>query len=113
MPFTIIRNDITKMKAYTIVNSVNTRLAPGGGVCGGIFGAASMQELQEECNADGNCEPGKAVITRGCNLPARYIIHTVDPVWKGGKSGEVLCLHACYKNSMLLAVSKGLKSVAF
>ncbi len=113
MPLTIVRNDITKMKVDAIVNSANTRLAPGGGVCGVIFGAAGMHELQEECDTIGNCERGEAVITRGCNLSARYIIHTVGPVWKGGKSGEALCLHACYKNSMQLAVSKGLKSVAF
>lgn len=113
MPLTIVRNDITKMKVDAIVNSANTRLAPGGGVCGVIFNAAGMQELQVECDTIGNCERGEAVITKGCNLPARYIIHTVGPVWKGGKSGEALCLRSCYINSLRLAASKGCKSVAF
>ncbi len=113
MPFTIVRNDITKMKVDAIVNSANTRLQAGGGVCGVIFRAAGMQELQEECNAIGHCERGEAVITKGWHLPASYIIHTVGPVWSGGKSGEAMCLHACYINSLQLAASKGCKSVAF
>ena len=113
MPLTIVRNDITKMKVNAIVNSANMRLQPGGGVCGVIFKAAGMQELQGECDAIDHCERGEAVITKGYNLPAHYIIHTVGPVWNGGKSGEALCLQACYTNSMQLAVSKGCKSVAF
>ena len=113
MPFTIVRNDITKMKVDAIVNSTNTRLQPGGGVCGVIFRAAGMQELQDECNAIGHCERGEAVITKGWHLPSRYIIHTVGPVWSGGKSGEAMCLRACYINSLQLAANKGCKSVAF
>ena len=113
MPLTIVRNDITKMKVDAIVNSANTRLEPGGGVCGVIFRAAGTQELQEECNAIGHCERGEAVITKGYNLPARYIIHTVGPVWSGGKSGEALCLRACYINSLRIAESNGCNSVAF
>lgn len=113
MPLTIVRNDITKMDVDAIVNSANTGLKKGGGVCGVIFETAGIQKLQEECDAIGHCERGEAVITKGYNMPARNIIHTVGPVWNGGKSGEPYLLRACYTNSLALAVRHGCESIAF
>ena len=113
MPLTIVRNDITKMDVDAIVNSTNIGLKKGGGVCGVIFETAGIQKLQDECDAIGHCERGEAVITKGYNLPARYIIHTVGPVWNGGKSGESYLLRACYTNSLALAVRHGCESIAF
>lgn len=113
MPLAIVRNDITKMDVDAIVNSTNTRLKKGGGSCGLIFETAGVLKLQAECDAIGHCERGEAVITKGYNLPARHIIHTVGPVWKGGKSGEALLLRACYTNSLELAVKNGCESIAF
>lgn len=113
MPLTIVRNDITKMDVDAIVNSTNTGLKKGGGVCGVIFETAGIQKLQDECDAIGHCERGEAIITKGYNLPARHIIHTVGPVWNGGKSGESYLLRACYTNSLALAVRHGCESIAF
>jgi len=94
MPFEIVRNDITKMNVDAIVNAANTALQMGGGVCGAIFKAAGVRELQRECDALGKCETGQAVITKGYNLSAKYIIHTMGPVWRGGKSGSMSGLEA-------------------
>ena len=80
MPFKIVRNDITKMMVGAIVNAANTSLRMGAGVCGAIFSAAGSKELQKECNAIGGCNVGEAVITKGYNLPAKHIIHTVGPI---------------------------------
>jgi len=113
MPFTIVRNDITKMQVDAIVNAANTSLQMGGGVCGAIFKAAGASELQQECNAIGSCEIGQAVITEGYNLPAKYIIHTPGPVWHGGNNGEERLLRECYINSLTLAERYGCESVAF
>ena len=113
MPLTIVRNDITKMDVDAIINSTNTSLKKGGGVCGAIFEMAGTQKLQAECDAIGRCERGEAVITKGYNMPARNIIHTVGPVWNGGKSGEPYLLRACYTNSLALAVRHGCESIAF
>jgi O-acetyl-ADP-ribose deacetylase (regulator of RNase III) len=84
MPLQIIRNDITKMEVDIIVNAANSALKMGGGVCGAILKAAGAMELQAECNSIGGCETGNAVITKGYMLRAKYIIHTVGPVWNGG-----------------------------
>lgn len=113
MPLKIVRNDITKMTVDAIVNAANVALKMGSGVCGAIFSAAGAEKLQEECNLIGGCNTGEAVITSGYNLPAKYIIHTVGPIWRGGNSGEADLLHQCYTNSLLLAVAKGCQSIAF
>ena len=113
MPFTIVRNDITKMRVDAIVNAANASLQMGGGVCGAIFKAAGADKLQTECNAIGGCETGQAVITPGHHLPAKYIIHTPGPVWQGGRQGEETLLRGCYINSLMLAGQHGCDSVAF
>lgn len=113
MPFEIVRNDITKMKVDAIVNAANTALQMGGGVCGAIFNAAGVWELQKECGAIGWCETGQAVITKGYRLPARYIIHAVGPIWHGGGNGEAGLLRSCYLNSLRLARENNCDSVAF
>lgn len=113
MPLQLIRNDITKMSVDAIVNAANTRLQMGGGVCGAIFHAAGAKQLQAECNAIGKCNVGEAVITQGYNLPARYIIHAVGPIWRGGNQGEANLLHNCYINSLNLALQHGCTSIAF
>lgn len=113
MPFEIIRNDITKMNVDAIVNAANTRLKMGGGVCGAIFNAAGMEELQKECDSIGGCDVGEAVITKGYALPAKYIIHTVGPIWQGGNFSEEKHLRDCYLNSLNLAKENNLQSIAF
>lgn len=113
MPMIIIRNDITKIKIDTIVNAANTALKMGGGVCGAIFSAAGKEKLQKECDTIRKCNVGEAVITSGYSLPAKYIIHTVGPIWHGGNSGEENLLHNCYINSLKLALKYKCKSIAF
>jgi O-acetyl-ADP-ribose deacetylase (regulator of RNase III) len=113
MPFEILRQDITRMAVDAIVNAANAALEPGGGVCGAIFAAAGMQALAQECQRIGPCATGEAVLTGGYALAARHIIHTVGPVWQGGGHGEEALLAACYTNSLELARSRGLTSVAF
>lgn len=113
MPFEIIRNDITKVKADAIVNAANTKLKQGGGVCGAIFTAAGAEDLQRECDALGGCAVGGAVITKGYNLPADFIIHVVGPVWQGGDKNEDTLLRSAYNNALGLAKEYGLKSIAF
>ncbi|MDA8228679.1 MAG: macro domain-containing protein, partial [Desulfitobacterium hafniense] len=113
MPLKIVRNEITKMSVDAIVNAANTALKMGGGVCGAIFSAAGAEKLQEECDLIGRCNTGEAVITSGHNLPAKYIIHTVGPIWRGGSSGEAHLLHQCYTNSLSLALGHGCQSIVF
>lgn len=113
MPLEIVRHDITKMKVDVIVNAANTALKMGGGVCGAIFKAAGADQLQAECDQIGQCDTGEAVITSGYELPARYIIHTAGPIWRGGSHNEARLLHSCYINSLNLALQYKCKSIAF
>src|SRR6266480_3452847 len=109
---TLLRGDITKLTVDAIVNAANTTLLGGGGVDGAIHRAAGP-ELPAECKTLGGCRPGEAKITRGYLLPARFVIHTVGPVWSGGQHGEPETLANCYRNSLSVAVANDIRTIAF
>lgn len=113
MPFTIVRQDITRMHVDAIVNAANTSLLMGGGVCGAIFRAAGPADLQAACDRLAPIQTGEAVVTPGFQLPAKYVIHTAGPVYHGGQHGESSQLSACYRNSLLRAVEQHCESIAF
>jgi O-acetyl-ADP-ribose deacetylase (regulator of RNase III) len=112
----LIKGDITKVTADVIVNAANSSLMGGGGVDGAIHragGPSILEECRKIVAKQGGCETGEAVITKAGDLPAKFIIHSVGPVWNGGKKNEAELLAACYKNSLQLAVQYKLSSIAF
>ncbi len=108
----VVCGDITKLNVDVIVNAANPSLAPGAGVDGAIRRAAGY-ELNEACERLDACPTGEARLTLGFHLPARYVIHTVGPVWQGGDQGEAELLHNCYHESFKLAMDRDLRSIAF
>ena len=114
MPYTIVRQDITKIKADAIVNAANTDLREGGGVCGAIFRAAGADLLRSACDALAPIQPGEAVITPGFGLPAKYIIHAAGPIYqKSRREQSEQQLRAAYVNALKRAVEHRCESIAF
>lgn len=116
LPIQLLRGDITKVTVDAIVNAANSSLMGGGGVDGAIHragGPAILDECRKIVARQGSCKTGEAVITTGGNLPAKYVIHTVGPVWNGGKKDEAARLSSCYRNSLSLAEQHSLHSIAF
>lgn len=113
MPFSIVRNDIARVHADVLVNAANTHLAEGGGVCGALFAAAGREQMRAACDAIGGCPTGSAVATPAFNLPARWCVHAVGPIWRGGGHGEEAALRSCYQSMFARVVELGARSVAY
>jgi O-acetyl-ADP-ribose deacetylase len=112
----VVQGDITRVEVDAIVNAANSSLMGGGGVDGAIHragGPAILEECMEVVARQGGCKTGEAVITTAGNLPSRFVIHTVGPVWNGGKNNELAKLEACYKNTLRLAIENSCRSIAF
>ena len=108
-----VRGDITSERVDAVVNAANAQLRGGGGVDGAIHRAAGAAALQAACRSIGGCPPGRSVVTDGFDLPARFIIHTVGPVWRGGAGGEAEMLASCYRSALAAADEVGARSLAF
>ncbi|HIY79818.1 MAG TPA: macro domain-containing protein [Candidatus Olsenella excrementavium] len=113
MPFSIVRNDIARVRADVLVNAANERLAAGGGVCGAIFAGAGASRMTAACAQIGHCPTGSAVTTPGFDLPCRWVIHAVGPIWRGGTHGERELLRSCYRSVFAEVTRLGATSVAF
>ena len=113
MPFSIVRNDIALVHADVLVNAANERLAAGGGVCGAIFEGAGASRMAAACAQIGRCPTGSAVTTPGFDLPCRWVVHAVGPIWRGGTHGERELLRSCYRSVFAEVARLGATSVAF
>ena len=113
MPFSIERNDIARVHADVLVNAANEQLAPGGGVCGALFASAGFDRMNAACRAIGRCPTGGAVATPGFDLPCKWVVHAVGPVWRGGAHGEERQLRSCYQSVFAEVERLGAHSVAY